>query len=237
MQERPGQPLSLGDIVRWAVISYRQHFNEFFPIAAVGIPGGLLSSVLAARAGNEPEDVALLLAYLLPAMLSAWLVNAALVMAASEAWEGVAPDLVRSFREVLRRAPPLVGAGTLQYAAMLALTFTIVGIPVAIYLAVRWAFVQQQIMLRGQGMIAAFGSSGRVVSGVWWRTFGRLLAIMALVGLPWFAVAATTSALSEVTGMVLGAMMSAALQPFGTAATTLLFFDAEARKESHVRPD
>ena len=61
-----------------------------------------------------------------------------------------------------------------------ALTVTIIGIPFAIYFAVRWGLFPGTIMFEKPGVSIALKRSSELVEGMWWRMFGTLLAIFLL---------------------------------------------------------
>ncbi len=235
MRTETGAPRSLSEIARLAFDIYRRHFNELFPIAVFAVPGVLLSALLSLDVGTSGADLALAWVYSLPLLFSTWFVNAALVAAVGDIVEGRAPDLARAYRRALGRGHRLLGAALIEAVALVALAATLIGFPVALYLAVRWAFVQQRIVLRDDAVIAAFSESGRTTGGAWWRTFGALLALAAVSAAPVFVIGGAVRAVSLVTGEALAAIMTAAAQPFTAAAITLLYLDLESRKESHGR--
>ena len=77
------------------------------------------------------------------------------------------------------------------------LTATIVGIPIALWLAVRWALAQQVIALEGtRGTRAAFRRSARLVRGSWIKT-----AVIGVLG----------AVLPEFLGPLVGALIIFAL--------------------------
>jgi hypothetical protein len=58
------------------------------------------------------------------------------------------------------------------------LTVTIIGIPFAIFFAVRWGFFIGTVMLEKPVVSTPFRRSGQLVSEMWWQMFGMLLAIL-----------------------------------------------------------
>lgn len=202
----------------------------------LAVPGVLLTGLLASHLGASGRDFALWWLYSAPLLLSTWFVNAALVAAVADVVEGRAPRLERAYRRVVRCAHRLLAAGVIELVALVALALTVVGLPLAIYFAVRWAFVQQRIVLRDDGVLAAFAQSSRASSGAWWRTFGILLALTAIAAIPVFVFGGVARAVSVVTGEAFAAIMTAAAQPFTAGAVTLLYLGLEPRKESYDRP-
>jgi hypothetical protein len=235
VRHESGVPQSLIGIGRLAFDLYRRHFNELFPIAIFAVPGVLLSALLSADLGTSGRDLALGWVYSAPLLLSTWLVNAALVAAIADAAEGRPPRLEQAYRRVIQCARRLVAAAVIEFVVLPALALTLVGLPVAVYFAVRWAFVQQRIVLRDDTVARAFAESARATAGVWWRTFGTLLALAVMTAAPVVVIGGGVRAVSMVTGEVLAAMMTAAIQPFTAGAVTLLYLGLESRKESHAR--
>jgi len=136
----------------------------------------------------------------------------------------------QAYRMAFRRLGTLILAALLQGLALLVISITVIGIPAAIYLAVRWAFVFQAVVIEGHGVEDAFSRSSALVKGRWWRVFGLLL-IWVLI------MAAVNSAVSFPLALlpVLSNILQFALELFVTPLmvifTTLLFFDLRSRKE------
>ena len=74
----------------------------------------------------------------------------------------------------------LLGCFLLWLLVVTGLTVTIIGIPFAIYFAVRWGLFIQTIMFEKPVISIALGRSSELVKGMWWRMFGTLLAILLL---------------------------------------------------------
>ena len=60
------------------------------------------------------------------------------------------------------------------------LTITIVGIPFAIYFAMRWVFSSLAVLVEGHSAINALRRSSELVKGAWWRIAGITIAILLL---------------------------------------------------------
>ena len=60
------------------------------------------------------------------------------------------------------------------------LTVTIIGIPFAIYFAVRWGLFPGTIMFEQRVISIALKRSSELVEGMWWHMFGMFLAILLL---------------------------------------------------------
>ena len=60
------------------------------------------------------------------------------------------------------------------------LAITIIGIPFAIYLGVRWGFYAQAVLIEEHSATNALRRSRELVKGAWWRVFGIILALILL---------------------------------------------------------
>lgn len=80
------------------------------------------------------------------------------------------PDLVRS-----------VGRGAL---VIVLLSITLIGVPVAIWLTIRWYFIPQATMLDGATGKAALKRSAQSVQGRWWRVALTIVAMLAMAAVP-----------------------------------------------------
>ena len=74
----------------------------------------------------------------------------------------------------------LMGCFLLWSLVTSVLAATIIGIPFAIYFAVRWGFFLGTIMFEKPVISTALKRSSELVRGMWWRMFGMLLAILLL---------------------------------------------------------
>ncbi|RKU31022.1 hypothetical protein C6499_05170 [Candidatus Poribacteria bacterium] len=74
----------------------------------------------------------------------------------------------------------LLGCFLIWLLGVTVLTVTVIGIPFAIYFAVRWGLFLGTIMFEKPVISIALGRSSELVKGMWWRVFGMLLAIFLL---------------------------------------------------------
>jgi hypothetical protein len=104
-----------------------------------------------------------------------------------------------------------------------------------IFLAVRWYFVPQTVVLEEARGPSALTASGRVVEGFWWRAFGIVLlanlaaSIPSVVLVTPFATIAhsTDRAVWSLVGQISAETVST---PFVALVSTLLYFDLRARR-------
>ena len=104
-----------------------------------------------------------------------------------------------------------------------------------VYLAVRWFFVPQEVVVEGARGPAALTRSGEVVRGFWWRTFGlvivaNLAAVIPslVITAPFTAIAANSDrAVWQMVGTICAECITT---PFVALFATLLWYDLRARR-------
>ena len=139
------------------------------------------------------------------------------------------------------------GPGALSTVFVLAVvgvvlvSFTVVGLPVAVWLFVRWLFLPQAVMLEHRGGRAGSAHSARLVRRRWWHTalvatvtlgivsaFGLvvgLVLLLAFTGLPLWALSAIV------------AMCNILATPYGAVAMTYMYGNAVSADTTDVDPD
>jgi hypothetical protein len=153
--------------------------------------------------------------------------------------DGGSPRPADALRSLSRHAADLASSFVPAVAVIVLLSLTVVGLPVAAWLTVRYQYLAQVTMLDGVRGRGALASSGRLVRGRWLHT--ALLATLV-----WAAVAATGVVLGllllvTVTGLPLWTVSAVvvvcqvALVPLGSIVLTLLYGDATAQREGSQR--
>ena len=151
---------------------------------------------------------------------------------------GIGPSITeaKAFAAAIRRSAALVGAFLRVIAVCVVLIATIIGIPVAVYLLVRWLFVAQAVMLDGASGGAALGASARLVQGSWWQTLGRgFLIALFVFALNIAILGLIASGPIEIYALV-SAIVGAFTTPYLAIAFTLMYFDLRARKAEALGP-
>ena len=128
---------------------------------------------------------------------------------------------------------PLFAAVVLA-AAGIALGFVALIVP-GVYLAVRWYFVPQAVVIEGARGPRALSRSGLLVTGFWWRTFGLVLLANVAIAIPGFVLLAPFTAIAESTDRAVWALVGTAATttittPFVALYSTLLYYDLLARR-------
>jgi hypothetical protein len=226
--------MDLSQIVNTAIRIYRLNFGEFLAIAAVTLPMSAIAAIVVGFIDDEAVAAAVSLALLVPTVAIALVAQAAIARAVADIADGMAPDFNDVYGRVLERLGRLWLTALRVIAIFLVLCVTIIGIPFAIYLAVRWAFFAQAIVIEDESSNGATDLSGHLVQGQWWRTFGILLIVGLLASLPTGAVTLVFSAATPVAGGLASAVVAAIVVPFSAGAATLLFFDLQSREREHV---
>ncbi len=108
--------------------------------------------------------------------------------------------------------------------------FSLIGIPVVIYLAVRWNFIFQIIVLEGDNSLIQtnkrfiFSRSSILTSDSWWKTFIVLLAIFILG----FAINMLFQYTLGLIPIIGGVIISTLLAPLFLIGQTLLYFESRS---------
>ncbi len=127
-------------------------------------------------------------------------------------------------------------AAILLAAVGIAIGFLLLIVP-GVYLAVRWIFVPQAVVIDGARGAGALSRSALVVQGFWWRTFGLILLANVAVAIPGLLLLAPFTAIADSTDRAVWQMVGSAITtsvttPFVAIFSTLLYYDLGARAES-----
>jgi hypothetical protein len=220
----------LGQILRDAFAFYRADWRGFATIGSGTIPFALLSSaVLFAISDSVVQQLAQALV-LLVSLAPLAVVEGAVIAHLLALDSRQAPIELRSFQTALKRAPSLVGALLRLLAVCVLLSLTLVGLPVAVWLLVRWVFIPQAVMLDGANAAGALSLSTGFVKGHWWRTLGRVGTVALLVLAVNFMVLGFLSSGPVAVYALVSAILGAFTTPYFSIALTLAYFDLKARK-------
>ena len=109
----------------------------------------------------------------------------AVIYAMKDIRQGIKPGVWRSLRQGLRYFPAMTVALILYVVALGAAAISIVLIPVAVYIAVRWLFYPQSVVLddKRPGW-NALRQSWDVTRGNWIKTFGSTIGFLILALVP-----------------------------------------------------
>jgi hypothetical protein len=251
---RPTAPLRVARRRTWGQIlaaSARLYFRRaplFIGIGLVLIPLGLLAALAQALllgglglAGIEETGVvAGAVAIVVVALgttltlLGLLLVQAAISRAVVSIDEGRRIGPLDAYRESVGGLRSLLGGAGVLVAFWLALSVTVLLLPVAIWLAIRWALLAQVVELEGRPAIEGLRRSGELVRERWLRVaslvgVGALLALLAGPLLGALLILLTDMPLALL-NVVAGVVYTFAL-PFVAVTTCYVYFDARSRFE------
>ncbi len=225
---------NFGEILSETFTIYGNHFLPLAAIAAIAVVGCRILLLVASVAMTVAVIVGgIVIGFALPVVIILLvtiivvysMMDGALIYALSEQYVQPPISFGRAYRCAWSRRGPLIGSVLLYFLAVFALAITIIGIPAAIYFAIRWSFIRQAIVVEGCGIKAAFARSSALVRENWWRVLGILL-VTGLIG----GAITALSGIVPIVGSIIGAIMSV---PITVAITTLLYYDLRVRKEGY----
>ncbi len=115
------------------------------------------------------------------------------------------------------------------------LSLLLIGIPVLLFLMVRFYFSFHAVMLERKGPIEALSGSWNLVQNYWWRTFGIgvvfVLVVIGILVLTSLITSPITNATSPVIGSIISALISSLASPITSIGSTLVYLDLRSRKD------
>jgi hypothetical protein len=257
---RPSAPLRVtrrrawGQTLAAAARMYATRWPLFVGIALVFVPISLLNSALQALVfetegvagidtSGESGGVLALFALTIGVTLTLGglgLVQAATSLALADVDAGRRIDPLRAYRRALVRFPSLLGALAVLAVVVVLVGLTVALIPIAVYLAGRWAFVAQAVELEGESSLGALRRSAELVRGRWFKVTslsvvgaGLALVLGPFVGAVLILV---TEAPFTLLNIVAGFVYALAM-PLVALTTSYLYFDAVVSERLHPRAD
>src|SRR5215211_2891922 len=183
-----------------AVDVYGDELRTFLGIGLFAVPIGLLFNAFRIWAADVPplewvqsyfndtnggKLTATLLVMVFQQLAMLLVISPAIIFALSEIRQGIKPGVWHSYVGGFKNFGSLIGPLAILVLAMIALSWTLILIPVAIYLLVRWQFFSQAVILDGErGLTRSLGKSWEVTSGRWWLTLVATLAFQLFGSLP-----------------------------------------------------
>lgn len=165
-------------------------------------------------------------------------VQAAAARAMVEVDAGRDVGVVRAFRLTLDSVRSLLGAAAIAVPIVTLLTLTVILIPVAAFLAVRWALFVPCVELEGCGAVRSLRRSGSLVRREWWKVLSLVVVTSFLViivgpvagGLLLLGTSVPYAFVNVVAGL-----LYAVLMPLIGITTTYVYFDTRTREELATR--
>jgi hypothetical protein len=244
-----------GEIWRLGVTEYRRHPGVFGVVGAIAVPIAGLAALIGIVLTHLPligrflevadPDAAstrLVSSSIIGGALVAlpFVVVSALVAMAVDDEGGARLSLGLAWRAVRERARRLLAAFLVAVVVIVLVSLTVVGVPLATWLFVRWQFMPQAAVLEGLGGRAALRRSGALTRRRWWHTalvtgvtllvvsaLGIVVGLVLLVlftGLPLWALSAVV------------AVCNILVMPFGALVMTYLYGDAVSEGRQRAAP-
>jgi hypothetical protein len=166
------------------------------------------------------------------------IITAICIYALHQIADGERPSPGQVFVAGFEAFTPLFAAVVLA-AIGIALGFLALIVP-GIYLAVRWYFVPQAVVIEGARGPAALTRSSQIVQGFWWRTFGLIVLANLAAAIPALVLLAPFTSIASSTDQAVWALVGTILTtsvttPFVSLYSTLLYYDLLARRDSTTR--
>jgi len=234
-----GRPRDVGGLLRDAGGVYARHFGLLLLIGLavcapvqLAVTGIGLEELTSGYRADEPVARTAITAVVSFFVVTP-LITAATIFVVGALARGERPRVGPSLQSALDVFTPLFLAVLMAAAGILlgALALILPGI----YLAVRWYFVAQVVVIEGKRGVEALTRSAAVSRDAFWRTLGILLLANVLAAVPGILVltplsAAAQSADSQAV-LLLGEIATESLTtPFVAVVATLLFHDLRVRQ-------
>ena len=233
------QERDVGALFRDALSVFGRHAVVFIALsAAVVIPAALIVEgigleMLTGSYDESPPLVQLAIPTAVEFLVVTPIIAAICIYALHQIAAGENPSAGQVFVAGFEAFTPLFGAVALAVAGIV-LGFVPLVLP-GIYLAIRWYFVPQTVVIEGARGPVALSRSRLLVEGFWWRTFG--LVVLANLATTIFGLFVTTpfTAIAESTDRAVWALVGSAVTtsiaaPFVAIYSTLLYYDLLARR-------
>jgi Vacuolar protein sorting-associated protein 62 len=234
-----------GEILRVAGVVERQHPATFGGVGAIAVPVAALAVLVAAVitrlpfigglvvvSDSEGAGGRFVVSTIIATVFGAF---AFVLISAAVAWivrgrQGIRTSAKGSARAVGNRAGALATSFVPAAIAVGVLGLTVVGLPIAIWLFVRWQFIAQATMLEGLAGQRALARSAELVRGRWWHT--ALVTFIVAIVISSVGVVVGLVILIAFTGLPLWALSAIVavcdllVMPYGALVLTYLYGDA-----------
>lgn len=229
----------VGALFRDSLAVFGRHFWLFIALsAAVVIPAELIVEgigleMLTSSYDDSPSLAEAAVPTIVEFLVVTPIIAAICIYALHEIARGERPRAGQVLIAGFEAFTPLFAAVVLA-AAGIALGFVALIVP-GVYLAVRWYFVPQAVVIEGVRGTRALSRSGLLVTGFWWRTFGLVLLANVAIAIPGFLLLTPFTAIAESTDRSVWALVGSAVTtsitaPFVALYSTLLYYDLLARR-------
>jgi hypothetical protein len=234
------RPRDVGRLFGDALTVYGRYLWLFILLsAAVVIPADLIVQgvgleMLTSSYDESPDVAETLVPAVVEFLVVAPIVAAICIYALHQIAAGERPSAGQVLVAGFEAFTPLFGAVVLA-ALGIALGFVIFILP-GIYLAIRWYFVPQAVVIEGARGAGALSRSAQIVTGYWWRTFGLVVLANIAIVIPGLILVLPFSAIAESADRAIWQLAGSTIAtsvttPFVALFSTLLYYDLRARAE------
>jgi hypothetical protein len=232
---------TFGQLLRSARQLYGRHWTVVVPVALAGLAivagTNRLAEALGTSGGSSRTGVNLALGDLIESLgrpVATAIVSAVVIVFVRQLERGEPVGFAGAWRGMGRRLWRVVGAQLAATLAIIVLAATVIGIPIAAYKLVGWAFVQQEVLYTDRSIRDSFRGSSDLVRGRWWHAMRAVLFLFALsvVAGPVLTLALVFTKLPLLAINLLGALIFALMIPYVAIGETLLYLDLQVRAES-----
>jgi hypothetical protein len=258
---RPSQPYALarrrtlGQITTASARMYRRNPRLYLSIGAGFLPVwvaiGLLQRLLFWISGLDTLSTVAgqTNAFLVTAALGVWLLFSLMALTIVQAMVAHAmprtgddsPVTARAAYAAIRRfVRPLAAGLAVVTATVLILQLTLIGIPIAIWLLVRWSLFAQCIVLEKLSWRAALRRSASLVHRRWLRVAWINLVVVGVSVLLGPAIGVGLILVSPIglgTVNLISALVSVLAVPYAAIATCYLYYDLRTREVTEREPE
>jgi hypothetical protein len=232
------RPRDITALFRDAFVVLRSHFGVFVALSAVVvvpvhlIVSGVGLEQLTGEYDPSPSIGEGLIPVAVGYLVVAPLINAICIKVLHSVAAGEAPGARRAIVEGFEAFTPLF------FAVLLAAVGIVLGLLLfivpGIYVAIRWFFVPQAVVIEGVRGPQALARSMEVTTGFWWRTFGIVLMANLAAAIPGVLVSAPLAGVARESGRAVWSLAGTILTemittPFVALVATLLYYDLRAR--------
>jgi hypothetical protein len=233
------QPRDITALFRDSLRVYSRHAGIFILLsAAVAVPVHLVVEGIGLEMLTGPYDSTPTIAEAAVPTVVGFLVvmpiiTAICIYALRPIAAGEQPRAVHAFVSGFEAFTPLFFA-VLIAAVGIAVGFVLLILP-GVYLAVRWFFVPQAVVIDGARGTGALTGSSQLVQGFWWRTFGLVVMVNLAASLVAVVVTAPFTGIASSTDDAVWALVGTIVaesitSPFVALFSTLLYYDLRARR-------
>ena len=233
------QQRDVGALFRDSLSVFGRHALLFIAVsAAVVVPAELIvegvgMSMLTSSYDSSPSPAEIVIPAVVEFLVVRPIITAICIYALHQVAGGERPSAGKVLVAGFEAFTPLFAAVALA-AAGIALGLLALIVP-GLYLAVRWYFVPQAVVIEGARGPQALSRSATLVTGFWWRTFGMVLLAEVAIAIPSIVLAMPLAAVAESTdravwGLVGSIVATAVTTPFVALFATLLYYDLLARR-------